>query len=119
MWVYDMRSDRPSVTKSAPLTETDYLDFVAAYRPGRSREERVESSRFRPFDVDELLSTDGCNLDLRVVPREAAEPEVDLYRMAEDITGELRSALEEFTALADVLRVLGLPSDRASQDPTK
>ncbi|MEY9928589.1 type I restriction enzyme M protein [Catenulispora sp. GP43] len=122
LWVYDMRSRQPSVTKTAPLAETDYLDFVAAYRPGRSREERDETSWFRPFDVDELLSRDGCELDLRVAPRQtepATEPDVDLYRIAEDITGELRSALAEFTALADALRVLGRPSGQSGQDPTR
>jgi type I restriction enzyme M protein len=116
LWVYDMRAGRPSVTKTAPLTEADYLDFVAAYRPGRPRAERVESSVFRPFDVDELLARDGFNLDLRAEPRNvaepASEPEANLHQLAEEIAGELRSALEEITALADALRALGPQRDR-------
>ncbi|WP_441247389.1 N-6 DNA methylase [Kitasatospora sp. McL0602] len=115
LWVYDMRSSRHSSARTMPLVDADFAGFVAAYRPGRSRDERVESSTFRSFGVTELLSRDGGNLDLVVSPQDealpATEPEVDLYRMAEEITEELRSALAEFNAIADELRPFGMRGD--------
>ncbi len=119
LWVYDMRSNRPSPTRATPLVSADYLDFVAEYRPGRARSERVESSAFRSFSVADLLRRDKVNLDVLVGSQDeltpVPEPEVDLYRMAEEITQELRSALAEFSALADELR----PSDTRSDRPDR
>ncbi|GII89678.1 DNA methyltransferase [Sphaerisporangium siamense] len=124
LWVYDMRSHRPTPTKTKPLVGADFEDFVSAYRPGRPRNERIESPPFRSFSVEELLARDRTNLDLRVgepqdEPVALGEPEADLYRMAEKITGELRSALAEFSALAEALRPYGVHRDRPDRDSAK
>ncbi|MET8677208.1 N-6 DNA methylase [Streptomyces sp. NPDC004647] len=124
LWVHDMRSHRPAPTKSTPLVGADFEDFVSAYRPGRPRNERVESRLFQSFNVEELLAKDRVNLELRVgepqdEPVALVEPEADLYRMAEEITGELRSALAEFSALAEALRPYGVHADRPDRGSAK
>ncbi|AKA01187.1 DNA methyltransferase [Streptomyces noursei ZPM] len=122
LWVYDLRSHRPVPTRTTTLTGTDYDDFVSAYRPGRPRSERVESHVFRSFNVEDLLARDHTNLDLLAAdppddPFAPAEPEADLHHMAQEIAGELRSALEELTALTEALRPYGAHGDRPDQGP--
>ncbi|MGY1501324.1 HsdM family class I SAM-dependent methyltransferase [Streptomyces sp. QTS52] len=122
LWVYDMRSGHP-LPSTAPSIDAGFADFVAAYLPGRPRHERVETSVFRSFGVAELLGRNGVNLDLLIGPREetvaAAEPEVDLHTLAEEITRELRSALADFSALAEALQPSGLRDDRAGRDSAR
>ncbi|MFE6698679.1 N-6 DNA methylase [Streptomyces sp. NPDC057718] len=116
LWVYDLRSHRPAPTKTTMLTSAEYDDFVSAYRPGRPRSERVESHVFRSFNVEDLLARDRTNFDLLAAdlpddPFAPAEPEADLHHMAQEITSELRSALEELTALTEALQLYGAHGD--------
>ncbi|MFE7318534.1 N-6 DNA methylase [Streptomyces sp. NPDC057555] len=119
LWVYDLRSHRPAPTKTGTLGSSDYEDFVSAYRPGRPRSERVKSRLFRSFSVEDLLARDRINLDLQVAdppdePFAPVEPEADLHHMAQEIASELRSALEELTALTEALRPYGVCPDQDS-----
>lgn len=63
--------------KQNPLTRTHVDGFVAAYAPGRQRDERVETERFRSVGYDELI--------------------------AREIVEDLTAALEEFSAVAAAL----------------
>ncbi|REK89630.1 SAM-dependent DNA methyltransferase [Streptomyces inhibens] len=124
LWVYDLRSHSPAPTKTTTLVGSDYEDFVSAYRPGRPRNERVESPLFRSFSVEDLLARDRISLDLQVAdppdePFAPVEPEADLHHMAQEIAGELRSALEELTALTEALRPYGAHGDRPDRDSAK
>lgn len=123
LWVYDLRSHGTVPTRTTTRTGADYDDFVSAYRPGRPRSERIESHMFRSFNVKELLARDRTNLDLLAVdpPDDSfapAEPEADLHHMAQEIAGELWSALKELTALTDALRPYSARGDHPDQGPT-
>ncbi|MFE2712921.1 N-6 DNA methylase [Streptomyces mirabilis] len=122
LWVYDLRSHRPAPAKTPTLTSADYDDFVSAYRPGRPRSERVESRVFRSFSVEDLLARDRTNFDLLAAdppddPFATAGPEADLHHMAQEIASELRSALEELTALTEALRPYGAHGDGPDLGP--
>ncbi|MFE5109431.1 N-6 DNA methylase [Streptomyces sp. NPDC056663] len=124
LWVYDLRSHRPTPGKASTLGRADYEDFVSAYRPGRPRSERVASPVCRAFSVEDLLARDRVNLDLLVAepadePFASVEAEADLHHMAQEIAGELRSALKELTALTQALRPYGAGSDRPDGDSEK
>ncbi|MFD4635572.1 N-6 DNA methylase [Streptomyces sp. NPDC058284] len=124
LWVYDLRSERPAPTRTSTLVGADYADFVTAYRPGRPRSERVASPVFRSFPVEDLLARGRANLDLLVAeppekPFAPVDAEADLHHMAQEIAGELHSALQELTALTEALRPYGLHDDRADRGPAK
>lgn len=105
VWVYDMRSGRQSAPAHDPLLQTDLDDFVSAYLPGRPRTDRVETDRFRCFDVQDVLDQDQARLDLTWSLEQTgvgwlAPPE----EIARDVVQDLRLALEEFEELAAELR---------------
>lgn len=120
LWVYDLRSQGPATTKTTTLTGADYVDFVSVYRPGRPRNERIETPLFRSFAVEDLIARDRVNLDLQVAePPEQSfvldEPGTDLHHMAEEITEELMAALTELSALTEALRPYGVHSNGPDQ----
>ncbi|MCX5395949.1 class I SAM-dependent DNA methyltransferase [Streptomyces sp. NBC_00102] len=123
LWVYDLRSERPAPTKTAPLTGADFEEFVSAYRPGRPRSERTASHVFQSFSVEDLLARDRTNLDVLVAepansPFAPSEPDTDLHHMAQQIANELHSALQELTTLTEALRPYGVQADRPDQGAT-
>jgi type I restriction enzyme M protein len=101
IWVYDLRSGWQFAPDHDPLLRTDLDDFVSAYLPGRPRTDRVETDRFRCFDIQDVLDQDQARLDLTWSPEplgvgQLAPPE----EIARDVVHELRLALEEFEELA-------------------
>ena len=42
-------------------------DFLACYKPGKPRDEREPTERFRPFTYEELIARDKTNLDIPLV----------------------------------------------------
>ena len=66
LWVYDARTDNHHTDTGRPLTEGDFADFLAAYRPSEhDHRGRTSSPRFRPYSVDDLLQSPGISLDLK------------------------------------------------------
>src|SRR5690606_26791997 len=63
-WVYDLRTNKRFTLKKNPLTRGHLEDFVQSAKPGRPREERVESERFKSFTYDQLIARDKVNLDI-------------------------------------------------------
>ncbi|WP_312847811.1 class I SAM-dependent DNA methyltransferase [Streptomyces sp. WAC06614] len=112
LWVYDFRTNQHFTLKQKRLRREDLDDFVAAYRPGESRELRQPSEQFKPYDVDYLLKRDLVDLRLLAsVKDELADNEDDLLEphvIADEIAQELESALAELMSLADALRPAGL-----------
>lgn len=85
----------------------EHLDeFVAGYAPGKPRDSRSESERFRFFSYDELIARDKANLDITWLKDDSLEdldnlpaPEI----IAREIVEDLQAALLEFAAVADAL----------------
>jgi type I restriction enzyme M protein len=108
VWVYDLRTNVPKVTKRQPLSEEASADFVSAYgsfptpRPG----DRAERQRFRRFTRDELSSRDD-NLDIFWLKDESLDNPDDLPE-PEDLLGEAMTQLETAVdALNELGRILG------------
>ena len=106
VWIYDLRTNQHFTLKQNPLTRAHLEDFVTSYAPGRPREGRVESERFRSFGYDELVARDKANLDITWLRDESLEdldnlpsPEVIAREIVEDLT----AALAEFEAVAAAL----------------
>lgn len=106
LWVYDLRVGQHFTLKQNRLQRHHLDDFVECYRPGEPTAKRVETERFRPFGLDELLARDKVNLDITWLKDPALEdadsllpPEV----IAREIVEELEAALSEFAAIAEAL----------------
>ncbi|GAB1820036.1 type I restriction-modification system subunit M [Herbidospora sp. RD11066] len=106
LWVYDLRTGQHFTLKQNPLRREHLDDFVKCYRPGESRESRIETERFHPFTYDELISRDKVNLDITWLKDPAFKddgllpPEV----IAQEIVEDLEAALSEFVAIAEALQ---------------
>ncbi len=106
LWVYDLRTNQHFTLKQNRLRRDHLEEFVACYRAGAPRSERVESERFRAFGYDELMARDKANLDISWLRDESLEdldglpaPEVIAREIVEDLT----AALVEFEAVAAAL----------------
>jgi type I restriction enzyme M protein len=106
LWVYDMRTNQHFTLKQNPLRRHHLEEFVEAYLPGKAREERVESERWKSFTHDELIVRDKVNLDITWLRDDSLEdvdnlpaPEIIAREIVEDLT----AALAEFEAVAAAL----------------
>jgi type I restriction enzyme M protein len=106
LWVYDLRTNQHFTLKQNPLQRHHLDEFVASYLPGKARDERTESERWKAFTYDELVARDKANLDITWLRDESLEdmdslpaPEVIAREIVEDLT----AALAEFEAVAAAL----------------
>ncbi len=122
LWVYDFRTGEHFTLKQNPLRREHLDDFVACYRPGEPRANRVETERFRPFSYAELTTRDKANLDITWLKDPSLDdtdsllpPEV----IAREIVEDLQAALAEFAAIADSLATRTTTREIPSaEDPT-
>jgi type I restriction enzyme M protein len=106
LWVYDLRTNKHFTLKQSQLRRTDLDDFVACYRPGEPRDQRVESERWKPFRYEELVARDKANLDITWLRDDSLEdldnlPAPDV--IAREIVDDLTAALAEFEAVTAAL----------------
>lgn len=106
LWVYDLRTNKRFTLKQNPLRRSDLDDFVACYGPGRPRNERTESERFRSFPYADLVARDKANLDITWLKDDSLTdldslPSPDV--IAREIVEDLTAALAEFEAVASAL----------------
>lgn len=106
LWVYDLRTNKHFTQKTRALKRADLEEFVQAYQPGAFNQ-RVESERFKRFSYEEVLERDKTNLDITwlkddsiINPEDLPAPDV----IAEEILGNLESAMEEIKGLLSSLR---------------
>lgn len=109
VWVYDMRTNMPSFGKRNPLTRGHFAPFEAAFGEdpnGNSpRQDQGESGRFRYFDR-QFVKDRGDNLDITWLRDESVTAAEELgapEEIAAQIMANLRAALEEMEALAEML----------------
>ena len=107
LWVYDFRTGQHFTLKQNRLERHHLDDFVACYRPGETRENRVETERFRPYGYGDLIARDKTNLDITWLKDPSLDdadsmlpPEV----IAQEIVEDLEAALGEFAAIAEALQ---------------
>jgi type I restriction enzyme M protein len=108
LWVYDFRTNQHFTLKQNKLTRGHLQDFVDCFNPGKPRDERVETDRFKAFTYDELVARDKTNLDISWLKDDSLEdldnlpaPEVIAREIVEDLT----AALAEFEAVASALEL--------------
>jgi type I restriction enzyme M protein len=113
LWVYDLRTNMHFTLKTNSLKRSDLDEFVDCYNP-KSRHERRPTwseqnseGRWRSFSYDEILKRDKLNLDIFWLRDKSLEdsdnlPEPDI--LAQEITDDLQTALEQFGAIAAELK---------------
>lgn len=102
LWVYDFRAENHFSVKTRPLQESDLVEFVSCYRPGNrgAREPGGRADRWRAFDVQEILDSEGCSLDISWRDQSVREGTGVLARLdeisrliAEDLTRALEHTI--------------------------
>lgn len=99
-WVYDLRSDKHFSLKTKPLQRADLNEFVSLYRSDfrfKADESTRQPSRFRRFDVQQILATRDCRLDLTwtSVPARSRTPGLArLDEISQLVADDLQRALE-------------------------
>lgn len=107
LWIYDFRTNLHFTLKKNPLKEGDLADFIACYSRNKGGE-RIETERFKRFDVVDLLKRDKLNLDIFWLKDESLDdvdslPPPDV--IAAEIVENLQAALEAFQSVADELSI--------------
>ncbi len=107
LWVYDFRTGQHFTLKQNPLRQEHLQDFIKCYLPGKPRNERLETERFKAFTYGELMARDKANLDITWLKDPSLDdadallpPEV----IAAEIVEDLQAALTEFAAVAEALQ---------------
>jgi type I restriction enzyme M protein len=106
LWIYDLRTNQHFTLKENTLKRTDLDDFVTCYNP-KNRHERKESERFKGFAYDELIKRDKVNLDIFWLKDDSLEESANLPApeiIAQEITDDLETALEQFATIAEDLK---------------
>ena len=114
LWVYDLRTNMHFTLKTNSLTRSDLDEFVDCYNPNNRHErkqtwsEKNSEGRWRSFSYDEIVKRDKLNLDIFWLRDKSLEdsdnlPEPDI--LAQEITDDLQTALEQFGAIAAELKV--------------
>lgn len=107
LWIYDLRTNKHFTLKESTLKRSDLDEFVSCYNP-KNRHNREESERFKSFTYDELTKRDKANLDIFWLKDESLEDSANLPDpgvLALEITEDLEAALEQFTTIAEDLKV--------------
>jgi len=112
LWVYDLRTNMHFTLKTNPLKRADLDEFVKCYNPKNRHRRRSKwtedkpEGRWRSFDYDELEKRDKANLDIFWLRDKSLEDSDDLPDpdvLAQEIADDLRTALDQFTAIAGEL----------------
>ena len=109
LWIYDLRQGNRFSLKTNPLQRSDLDEFLHFYRPGKRKERGTKakpvarSSRWRAFEVSELLRSRLCNLDLIWKVEERRDGAGALSRLDELsqlISADLQRALEQIAEVS-------------------
>jgi len=113
IWIYDGRTNTPSITKKdRPLTPEHFADFEKSFGNdpnGHPKKPREESERFRSFTREEIKRRNN-NLDIFWLKEESLE-DSDEFPEPEDLAVEaaehLQNALDELNDLVEQLESNG------------
>ncbi len=113
LWVYDLRTNMHFTLKENPLKRSDLDEFVACFNP-ENRHSRKPTwnqtnpdGRWRCYDYEELTKRDKLSLDIFWLKDKSLEdsenlPEPDV--LAQEITDDLQTAIDQFTTVLNGLK---------------
>jgi len=109
VWIYDARTNVPSITKKdRPLTPEHFADFEKCFGDnpnGRPRKPRDETERFRCFTREDIKKRNN-NLDIFWLKEESLEDRDELPEpedLASEAAEHLQNALKELNNLMEQL----------------
>ena len=97
-WVYDLRTEGNFSLKARPIQAIDLSEFVKLYPMERRNGANSDNlaTRWRSFDQQEILKSDGCRLDLHWDSDVSDPPAASVFRLneiADQISADLQKAL--------------------------
>ena len=109
-WVYDMRTNAPTYSKTRPLQAADFQDFITAFGSsslGLSRRRPTTNDRFRKFSHEEI-SNNNYDLNIQWMDDAQDNPEaVTAQELLSTMAQQLRFAGTQLGELAEL--VTGTP----------
>jgi type I restriction enzyme M protein len=109
VWVYDLRANLPAAGKRVPLTRRHFSEVERVFGEDpfgwSKRQDQGENGRFRRFTREEIAARRD-NLDISWLKDESGSHGDDLPEpetIAAEIIGNLRSAMDEMSALTEIL----------------
>lgn len=105
LWIYDLRTNMHFTLKTNPLVYDSLKDFIKCFNP-KNRFKRKEAERFKAFTYEELMARDKASLDIFWLKDESLEDTENLPApqiLAQEITENLESALEQFRGIYEEL----------------
>ncbi len=113
LWVYDLRTNKHFTLKTNALKRSDLDEFVECYKPGKRHLRKPTWSEantdgcWRSFDYDDLVKRDKVSLDIFWLKDKSLEDSEDLPKpdvLADEISDDLETALEQFQAISAKLK---------------
>ena len=105
LWIYDLRTNKHFTLKTNQMKDSDLEDFINCYKP-ENRFDRDETERFKSFSYEEILQRDKLSLDIFWLKDESLEDSANLPSpeiLAQEISENLQSALEQFNGIYETL----------------
>jgi type I restriction enzyme M protein len=104
IWTYDLRSGTRFSLRSKPLDDDALADFVRSYG-GASRRGRRESERFSAEEVDVILASDRCSLNLGMAKKASPDVPDQPEAIVAEILDDLGAALEAIRSVEEQLSI--------------
>ena len=126
VWYYDYRTNVHHTLKQKPLTYAHLKDFISCYNPMNRYErqatwsENNQDGRWRAYSREDLLARDKASLDvfwLKDTSMTDLENLPDPAILAEEIVGNLGSALESFKVVSSASGCRDISSSAEHPDP--
>ncbi|WP_372661282.1 N-6 DNA methylase [Cohnella sp.] len=109
VWVYDMRTNMPSLGKRTPLTEAHFDDFVSAYTADDRN--TIKDERWNAFTREDIAKRDD-SLDIGLIADESLsiyDNLPDPIESAEEAMGKLEQAISLLNEVIAELKAAKLP----------
>lgn len=102
IWIYDLRTEIPTINKGNTLTETLFQEFEESY----NKIPRQETNRFKSYSIDDIEKRD---YDLEIFPHEGksivnSENIKDPVVLANDAIKKLQFSVDSLNQLVQKLK---------------
>jgi type I restriction enzyme M protein len=103
LWVYDLRANNRFTLRENQIADDHLSEFIEFYQAS-NRSRRKEAANFRRYSYGDIVARDKANMDIQWRQNVVAEPERSAHELMQDILGDLKSAMDEFSAAESALK---------------
>lgn len=106
VWIYDARSNVPSVTKGRPLTQFHFSEFIKLYgNDPYGKSKRKETDRFKKFNIKEI-EKGGYKLNYSWIKENTEEQDsLKSSNLLSDAIKDLEDVLRDFREISQIVKI--------------